>query len=177
MFSPCSQGVSSNKNPNRQNMQKNKTLSCPSLTKTDGSLYLVSGCLKAAHCSWLPWRDSPVWENAEEKFTATSACVCVCVCVCVSCVRAQKRESVLVWQLENRFHNTRTDMNIDVELCLLCVHFCVFCGICLFVCVCVCVYTCLCVCVYMSVSVCVWVYMSVCVCVCVYMSVCVCVGI
>ena len=28
------------------------------------------------------WRkDSPGWENAEVKFTATSACVCVCVCV------------------------------------------------------------------------------------------------
>ena len=49
--------------------------------KTDGSLDLVPGRLKPAHCSWLPWRkDSPGWENAEEKFTATSACVCVCVC-------------------------------------------------------------------------------------------------
>ena len=73
-------------------MQKNRTLYCPSLTKMDGSLDLVPGRLKAAHCSWGSWRkDSPGWENAEEKFTATSACVsCVatlnaCVC-CVSFV-------------------------------------------------------------------------------------------
>ena len=43
MFPPCSQGVSSTKNPNRKNMQKNRTLSCPSLTKTDGSVDLVDG--------------------------------------------------------------------------------------------------------------------------------------
>src|SRR4029434_4673550 len=37
MFSPCSQGVSSTKHPNRKNMLKNRkrSLSCPSLTKTD----------------------------------------------------------------------------------------------------------------------------------------------
>src|SRR4029434_1532625 len=52
-------------------MQKNRTLPCPSLTKMDGSLDLVPGRLKAAHCSWGP------------------VCVCVCVgvgvraCVCV----------------------------------------------------------------------------------------------
>ena len=34
MFSLCSQGVSSTKNPNRKNMPKNRSLSCPSLTKT-----------------------------------------------------------------------------------------------------------------------------------------------
>ena len=43
MFSPCSQGVSSTKNPNRKNMQN--TL-CRSLTKTDGSSHLVPGRLK-----------------------------------------------------------------------------------------------------------------------------------
>src|SRR4029434_9452385 len=38
------------------------------------------GAIKAPHCSCLPWRkDSPGWEDAEEKFTETSsACVCVC---------------------------------------------------------------------------------------------------
>src|SRR4029434_5032858 len=36
MCSPCSQGVSSNKNPNRKTC-KNRTLSCPSVSDTDGS--------------------------------------------------------------------------------------------------------------------------------------------
>src|SRR4029434_3600137 len=50
MFSPCSQGVSSTKNPNRKNMQNNiytiqHSPVCPLLD-------LVPGRLKAAHCSW-----------------------------------------------------------------------------------------------------------------------------
>src|SRR4029434_5356315 len=62
-----------------------------SLTKTDGSSHLVPGRLKKS-CPLLLGslrKDSPGWEKAENKFTATSglpACVCVCVCVCVSCV-------------------------------------------------------------------------------------------
>src|SRR4029434_4732663 len=59
MFSPCSQGVSSTKNPNRKNMQNNKLPTAP------------GGSLR---------KDSPGWEKAENKFTATSglpACVCV----------------------------------------------------------------------------------------------------
>src|SRR4029434_7098552 len=67
------------KTPNTKTCRRR--LSCPSLTKTDGSLHLVPRRLKAALCSWLRWRkDSPGWENAEEKLTATSACMCVCVC-------------------------------------------------------------------------------------------------
>ena len=49
-------------------MQKNRTLSCPSLTKMDGSLHLVPGRLKAALGSWR--KDNPGWGNAEVKFTA-----------------------------------------------------------------------------------------------------------
>src|SRR4029434_5313206 len=37
MFSPCSHGVSSTKNPNRKTCKKNRT-HLPSLTETDGSL-------------------------------------------------------------------------------------------------------------------------------------------
>ena len=48
MFSPCSQGVSSTNNPNRKTCKKNRTLSSPSLTKTDGSLHLVPRRLKTA---------------------------------------------------------------------------------------------------------------------------------
>src|SRR4029434_5431237 len=37
--------------PQQKNMQKNRTLSCPSLTKMEGSLHLVPGRLKSA---WWP---------------------------------------------------------------------------------------------------------------------------
>src|SRR4029434_1176373 len=43
MFSLCSQGVSSTKNPNRKTCKKIRTFSCLSLTKMDGSLHLVPG--------------------------------------------------------------------------------------------------------------------------------------
>ena len=68
-------------------------MSCPSLTKTDVSLHLVPGRLKAAHCSWdTGGRTVQDVRNAESKFTATSGLrVCVCVCVCVSCV------ATIVW--------------------------------------------------------------------------------
>src|SRR4029434_7784396 len=140
------------------NEQNNRTLSCPSLTETDGSLHLVPGRLKPAHCSWLPWRkDSPGWENAEEKFTATSACVCVCVCP----VSLPK-------------------MHVCVAVCV-CV--CVFVYVCVCVCLCVCVCVCVCpvslaknhVCVAVCVCVCVFVYVCMCVCLCVCVCVCVCV--
>ena len=77
MFSPCSQGVSSTKNPNRKTCRRTE-LSVPD---QDGSLDLVPGRLKAAHCSWGPGgRTVQDGIKAESKFTATSACVCVCVC-------------------------------------------------------------------------------------------------
>src|SRR4029434_6077781 len=92
MFSPCSQGVSSTKNPNRKNMQKNRTLSCLSLTKTDVSLHLVPGRLKAAHCSWGPGgrtvRDGKMQSRNSQR---PQPCACVCpvsppyIHVCVAC--------------------------------------------------------------------------------------------
>src|SRR4029434_1760194 len=70
----------------QKNMQKNRTLSCPSLTKTDGSLHLVPGRYKPPTAPGGSLRkDSPGWEKAENKFTATSG-LPACVCVCVSCV-------------------------------------------------------------------------------------------
>ena len=87
MFSPCSQGVSSTKNPNRKNMQKEQNTLRPSLTTTDGSPHLVPGRLKAAHCSWGPGgRTVRDGINAEAKFTNDLRPACACVCVCVSCV-------------------------------------------------------------------------------------------
>src|SRR4029434_1239031 len=70
--------------------EQNTLLSVPD-QDTDGSPDLVRGCLKAAHCSWGQGERTD-WnvKNAENKFTATSACVCVCVCghpkcTCVVC--------------------------------------------------------------------------------------------
>src|SRR4029434_7724803 len=97
MFSPCSQGVSSTKNPNRKNMQNNRTHVHPR-PKMDSSLHLVPGRYKLPTApGWSLRKDSPGWEKAENKFTPTSglpACVCVlcrlhiCTCVfqCVVCV-------------------------------------------------------------------------------------------
>src|SRR4029434_677244 len=50
MFSPCSQGVSSTKNPNRKNMQKE--LNIPVRPSPRRTVHLVPGRLQAAHCSW-----------------------------------------------------------------------------------------------------------------------------
>ena len=81
MFSPCSQGVSSSKNPNRKNMQNNRTHVHP-WPKMDSSLHLVPRRYKLPTAPGRSLRkDGPGWENAESKFTATSG-----VCVCVSCV-------------------------------------------------------------------------------------------
>src|SRR4029434_8318990 len=96
MFSPCSQGVSSTKNPNRKTCKKNRTLSCPSLTKMDGSLHLVPGRLKK-----LPTAPGVLEEGLSgmgkcrsqirgdlglRVFVCVCLCVCVCVCVCVLCL-------------------------------------------------------------------------------------------
>src|SRR4029434_10692335 len=63
-------------------------LSCPSLTKMDGSLHLVPGRLKKS-CPLLlgSWRkDSPGWDKCRSYIhKRPQACVCVCVCVCVLC--------------------------------------------------------------------------------------------
>ena len=70
--------------------QKNRSLSCPSLTKDwTRAVSLVPGHHeKAAHCSWLPVRKgSSGWVKSRGQFppATSSACICVCVCVCVSC--------------------------------------------------------------------------------------------
>src|SRR4029434_8993326 len=76
MFSPCSQGVSSTKDPNSKNMQNNRT--------HDGQFTsLGPRPLQAAHCSWAVLEEgrSRMGKKAENKFTATSglpACVRVC---------------------------------------------------------------------------------------------------
>src|SRR4029434_2323724 len=64
----------------------NRALSCPSLTKTDGSLHLVPGRLKVAHCSWGPGgrtvRDGKMQSRNSPR---SQAYLRVCVCVCVLC--------------------------------------------------------------------------------------------
>ena len=65
-------------------MQKNRPLSCPSLTKTDGSLHLVPGRLKAAHCSWGPGGRT-VQDGKKQRLNSQTTSG-LRVCVCVSCV-------------------------------------------------------------------------------------------
>src|SRR4029434_7951619 len=77
MFSPCSQGVSSNKNPNRKNMQKQNIL----LSDRDGQFTWSPGAEKLPTApGGRMVRDGL---TAEVKFTATSG---LRVRVCVSCV-------------------------------------------------------------------------------------------
>src|SRR4029434_4546455 len=95
MFSPCSQGVSSNKNPNRKTCKKNRTIL--SVPDRDARFTWSPGAEKLPTAPGGSWRkDSPGWEKAENKFTTTSglpACVCpvsppymhVCVPVCRVC--------------------------------------------------------------------------------------------
>ena len=82
MFSPCSQGVSSTKDPNRKKTCKiTEHMSIPDqrltvhLTWSPGAYKLPT----APGGSWR--RDVPGWEKAENKFAATSG-----LRVCVSCV-------------------------------------------------------------------------------------------
>src|SRR4029434_6609350 len=53
----------------------------------DSSLHLVPGRYKLPNAPGGSLsKDSPGWEKAENKFTATSGLpACVCVCVCVLC--------------------------------------------------------------------------------------------
>src|SRR4029434_4483971 len=59
-------------------MQKNRIIL---LTKTDGSLELFYGRLKAAHCSWGPGGPSRMGKMQRKEIHADLG-VCVCVCVC-----------------------------------------------------------------------------------------------
>src|SRR4029434_1971488 len=76
MFSPCSQGVSSNKNPNRKNIQKQNILL--SVPDQDGRF-----TSPGAHCSWGPGGRT-VRDGKMQSVNSQRPQACVCVCVCVS---------------------------------------------------------------------------------------------
>src|SRR4029434_3582325 len=85
MFSPCSQGVSSNKKPNRKNMQKQNILL--SVRDRDGRFTWSPGAEKLPTAPGGSWRkDSPGWVKCRAYIAQRpQACVCVCLCVCVLC--------------------------------------------------------------------------------------------
>ena len=85
MFSPCSQGVSSNKNPNRKNMQKQNILL--SVRDRDGRFTWSPGAEKLPTAPGGSWRkDGPGWVKCRAYISQRpQACVCVCLCVCVLC--------------------------------------------------------------------------------------------
>src|SRR4029434_2988263 len=83
MFSPCSQGVSSNKNPNRKNIQKQNIL--------------LSVCDRAERFTWSPGAEKlptapggacrkavPGWVKCR-AYISQRPQACVCLCVCVLC--------------------------------------------------------------------------------------------
>src|SRR4029434_7216014 len=73
-------------------MQKNRTLSCPSPTKTD-HLTWSPGAIKAAHCSWgSGGRTAQDGLKAEDKFHWRPLRH---ACVCVSCVATQNARVLL----------------------------------------------------------------------------------
>src|SRR4029434_7569243 len=109
-------------------MQKNRTLSCPSLTKMDGSLHLVPGRLKAAHCSGgvLEEGRSRMGKRREQiNSDLRPVCVCVCVCpvsspylhVCVAVCGVCLCVDVCV--------RGRPYIRVCVSVCLVCVYMCV----------------------------------------------------
>ena len=88
MFSPCSQGVSATKNPNRKNMQKRTehSLSVPDQDRQFTSL----GPRALKSCPLLLWswrKDSPGWENSQTTsgLPVSPPYIHVCVAVCRLC--------------------------------------------------------------------------------------------
>src|SRR4029434_4384882 len=77
MFSPCSQGVSSPKDPNRKNMQN----TCPSLTKDGQFTSIGPRALQAAHCSWAVLEEGRSRMGKKQKINSPRPQACVCVCV------------------------------------------------------------------------------------------------
>src|SRR4029434_1277706 len=66
MFSPCSQGVSSSKNPNRKNMQNNRTIL--SVPDRDGRFTWSPGAEKLPTAPGGSWRkDVPRWETRRAR--------------------------------------------------------------------------------------------------------------
>ena len=91
MFSPCSQGVSSTKNPNRKTCKKNRTIL--SVPDRDGRFTWSPGAEKLPTAPGGSWRrDDPGWVKGRAKIHGDlrPACACVCVsiyvCVCVSSI-------------------------------------------------------------------------------------------
>src|SRR4029434_4444564 len=78
MFSPCSQGVSSNKNPNTKNMQKQNILL--SVRDRDGRFTWSPGAEKLPTAPGGSWRkDGPGWVKCRAYISQRrQACVCVC---------------------------------------------------------------------------------------------------
>ena len=105
-----------------ENMQKNRTLSCPSLTKTDGSLDLVPGRLKR-----LPTAPG-VLEEGQSRMGKMQRKIslrpCVSLCVCVLC-RHLKCTCVAVCRLcHNKLTLSLTFYicgNLDFTLKIVCV--------------------------------------------------------
>src|SRR4029434_5337858 len=92
MFSPCPQGVSSTKNPNRKKHAKQQN-TCPSLTKDGQFTSLGPRAPQPAHCSWLPWRkDSPGRDKCRGQISLRPLRH---ACVCVSCVATQNARVLL----------------------------------------------------------------------------------
>src|SRR4029434_1258475 len=104
MFSPCSQGVFSTKNPNRKNMQN----TCPSLTKDGQFTSIGPRALQAAHCSWAVLEEGRSRMGKKQKINSPRpqaylrVCVCpvsppymhVCVPVCRVCHSKKKLKKI-----------------------------------------------------------------------------------
>src|SRR4029434_9280781 len=78
MFSLCSQGVSSTKNPNRKTCKKNRTLL--SVPDRDGRFIWSPGAEKLPTAPGGSWRkDVPVWEKSRVRIHGDLKPACVCV--------------------------------------------------------------------------------------------------
>src|SRR4029434_8428814 len=83
MFSPCSQGVSSTKNPNRKNMQKQNILL--SVRDRDGQFTWSPGAEKLPTAPGGSWRKyGPGWVKCR-AYISQRPQACVCLGVCVLC--------------------------------------------------------------------------------------------
>src|SRR4029434_2505110 len=83
MFFQCSQGVSSNKNPNRKNMQKQNILLY--VRDRDGWFTWSPGAEKLPTAPGGSWRkDGPGWVKCR-AYISQRPQACVCLCVCVLC--------------------------------------------------------------------------------------------
>src|SRR4029434_9299690 len=88
MFSPCSQGVSSTKNPNRKKLcKKDRTLL--SVSDQDGQFTWSPGAYKLPTAPGRSWRkDIPGWEKSRARIHGDLRPTCVCVS-CVASIYAR----------------------------------------------------------------------------------------